>query len=80
MAHEDDDDVTLVCGALTLAKKNSIFLKRWYDAFESDDPSCLTGHAVALPEQLVNLYPNEIRVLLTEHICGTKSIKIISMR
>lgn len=62
MANQDDDKKS-TGNSIILAKKNSMFLKRWYDAYQSFDSNCWACHSVLLPGQLASLYPNEIQLL-----------------
>ena len=65
LAHENDDK-NLVGNAVILAKRNSVFLRRWYDAYQSFDGKCWICHSVVLAGKLVLLYPNDVTVLPTE--------------
>jgi Glycosyltransferase sugar-binding region containing DXD motif/Alpha 1,4-glycosyltransferase conserved region len=65
LAYEDDAK-HFIGNAVILAKRNSAFIRRWYDAYQSFDGNCWTCHSVALAQKLASLYPNEVTVLPTE--------------
>jgi mannosyltransferase OCH1-like enzyme len=64
MAHQDDDSNT-ACNAVIMSKKNAVFLRRLYDAYQSFDRTRWDQHSVRIPGQLALVYPNEVMVLPT---------------
>lgn len=62
MAYETTED-TFICNAVILAKRNAVFLKRIYDAYQSYNPKCWACQSVALFGNLAKIYTKEILVL-----------------
>ena len=64
MAHQDDQQST-ACSAVIIGKRNAIFLKRWYDAYQSFNQDCWDCHAVKISGELAMIYSKEVMVLPT---------------
>ncbi len=64
MAHQDDDLNTAATGVI-IGKKNAVFLRRMYNAYQSFSQTRWDQHSVRIPGQLALVYPNEVMVLPT---------------
>jgi hypothetical protein len=58
-----DASKNLVASGVILAKPNAVFVRRWYDAYQSFNGKFWDCHSVVLVGRLASLYPNEVTVL-----------------
>ncbi|CAF1062962.1 unnamed protein product [Rotaria sordida] len=52
-----------ICNAVIIAPKNSKFLRRIYQSYQSFNSSCWGCHSILLTGQLANIYKNEVYIL-----------------
>ena len=76
MANQDNDQHT-ACNAVIISRKNSVFLKRLHDAYQSFNQKLWDYHSVRLPGILAHIYSDEIKLLPTDTFFspGNKSRK-----
>jgi hypothetical protein len=60
------DDSKAVCNAVLLSKKESKFLQRLHDSYQSFNQNCWDCHSVLVAGYLASIYPFEITVLPTK--------------
>ena len=63
MGQEGDDGRVGLCNAVILAKRDSEFLKRWYEAYRTFDESQWNYHSVILPKKMAEESPHLIKVV-----------------
>ncbi|CAF1254550.1 unnamed protein product [Adineta steineri] len=62
MGYQNDKE-GIIGSSVILSKKNTAFLRRIYDAYQSYDYTCWACHATAVPGKLAQMYPQEVVVL-----------------